>query len=233
MILAAAAVSRPSQRRAASQFSQSSLPGSVPLRPFGGSLPRSAATIHPIPSTGSSSRQCSDVAAVKAEGHLGGGGQALNRMIENRLRSGAYTVAWMRVDRKSAGRRQGPRQDVRPERQRRAAAGYAREAAADPKGKSLTNAALRELGSWLRRPSKSCGRSRKWQQRVRHKGCPRNGTCLGAAGCRGAVRTPAAFRPGHVRLDPKLVAGVGLFRPNDPRSVVTTTRLAKRSQAVT
>lgn len=136
---------------------------------------------------------------------------ALNRMIANRLRSGAYTVAWIRSIEKAQGAdKVGDKTWAR--RHRAAAAGYAREAAAAlERDKSLSTAARRELQrSGFRDIKVTLAQARQWQQRVRQRGLPLEMTrVLRAAGV--DDRRIAAYRAAVVRLDPKLVAGVGVF----------------------
>ena len=159
------------------------------------------------------------VAAVKAgNGISAAAAKALNRMIENRLRSGAYTIAWIRSIEKAQGADQGG-DKTWAKRHRRAAAGYAREAATTlERDKSLSNAALRELKkAGFVDTGVSLAQVRKWQQRVRQQGLPgETARVLGAAGV-GDARV-AAFRTAVSKLDPKLVAGVGIFGDlTDPR----------------
>ena len=144
--------------------------------------------------------------------------RALDRMIANRIRAGAYTLAWIRSIEKAQGAKKGG-DEAWARRHRTAAAGYARVAASTlERDKSLSTVALRELqaGGFVD-AGVSIAQTRQWQQRVRLQGLPAEMTrVLRAAGADDA--RIAAYRTAVSRLDPKLVAGVGVFGSlTDPR----------------
>jgi hypothetical protein len=137
--------------------------------------------------------------------------RALDRLIANRLRFGAYAVAYIRSIEKAQGADKA-RDKTWARRHRKAAAGYAREAATTlGRDRSLSTVALRELkrGGFVD-TGVSLAQARQWQQRVRQRGLPADTTrVLRAAGV--DDKRIAAFRTAVSRLDPKLVAGVGVF----------------------
>ncbi len=151
------------------------------------------------------------VAPVPREGLSPAAAQALDRVIANRLRSGAYGLAWIRSIEKAQGAERA-RDKTWAKRQRKAAAGYAREAARTlERDKSLSTVALRELelGGFVD-TGVTLAQARQWQQRVRQQGLPAETTrALRAAG--GDEARIAAYRTAVSRLDPNLVAGVGVF----------------------
>jgi hypothetical protein len=151
------------------------------------------------------------VAPVPREGLSPAAAQALDRVIANRLRSGAYALAWIRSIEKAQGADRA-RDKTWARRHRKAASGYAREAATTlERDKSLSTVALRELerGGFVD-TGVTLAQARQWQQQVRQRGLPGETTrVLRAAGGDGA--RIAAYRTAVSRLDPKLVVGVGVF----------------------
>ena len=152
------------------------------------------------------------VAPVRpGEGISPAAARALNRLIENRLRSGAYAFAWIRSIEKAQGADKA-RDKSWAKRQRKAAAGFAREAAATlGREKSLSAAALRELkrGGFVD-TGVTLGQARQSQQLIRQRGLPAETTrVLRAAGIDDT--RIAAYRKAASQLDPKLVVGVGAF----------------------
>jgi hypothetical protein len=151
------------------------------------------------------------VAPVPSEGLSPAAARALDRVIANRLRSGAYALAWIRSIEKAQGAERA-RDKTWAKRHRKAAAGYAREAATTlERDKSLSTVALRELerGGFVD-TGVTLAQARQWQQQVRQRGLPGETTrVLRAAG--GDEARIAAYRTAVSRLDPKLVAGVGVF----------------------
>lgn len=137
--------------------------------------------------------------------------RALNALIANRLRTGAYVLAWIRSIEKAQGADKAG-DKTWSKRQRKAAAGYAREAARTlERDRSLSTAALRELqhGGFVDTPV-TRNQARAWQNRVRQRGLPAETMrVLRAAG----VDEPrlAAFRMAVAQLDSRLVSGVGAF----------------------
>ena len=152
--------------------------------------------------------------------------RALDRVIANRLHAGAYGLAWIRSIEKAQGAEKA-RDKSWAKRQRKAAAGYAREAAkALERDKSLSTVALRELerGGFVD-TEVTLAQARQWQQRVRQQGLPVDITrALRSAGVDDA--RIAAFRTSLSRLDPNLVVGVGVF------GNVTDRRLAAANAAM-
>lgn len=167
------------------------------------------------------------VASVRpGKGISAAAARALNRMIANRLRSGAYTVAWIRSIEKAQGAdKAGDTTWAR--RHRTAAAGYARVAAtALERDKSLSTVALRELqnGGFVD-TGVTLAQVRQWQKRVQQRGLPLElARVLGAAGVGDARVT--AYRNAVTQLEPKLVAGVGVFgNVTDPRLAAANVKM--------
>lgn len=154
--------------------------------------------------------------------------RALNSLIESRLRSGAYILAWIRSIEKAQGADKA-RDKSWAKRQRKAAAGYARQAAATlERDRSLGSAALRELkrGGFVD-TGVSLAQARQALQQVRRQGLPAEMMrALRTAG----VEDPriAEFRSALSRLDPKLAVGVGAFGGvTDPRLAAANTAAIK------
>jgi hypothetical protein len=132
-------------------------------------------------------------------------------LIANRLRSGAYVLAYIRSIEKAQGAEKAG-DKTWSKRQRQAAAGYAREAARTlERDRSLSTAALRELkrGGFID-TAVTRDQARAWQNGVRQRGLPAETVrVLRAAG----VDEPrlAAFRTAVAHLDLNLVSGVGAF----------------------
>jgi hypothetical protein len=168
------------------------------------------------------------VTPVPREGLSPAAARALDRMLANRLRSGAYALAWIRSIEKAQGADQaGDKAWAR--RHRATAAGYAREAATTlERDTSLSTAALRQLqrGGFVD-TGVTLAQARQWQRRVRQRGLPAATTrVLRAAGVEEA--RIAAFRTAVERLDPKLVVGVGAFGSlTDRRLAAANTALIK------
>ena len=152
------------------------------------------------------------VASVRpGDGVTPAAARALDRLIANRLRAGAFILAWIRSIEKAQGADKA-RDKTWAQRHRKAAAGYAREAAATlGRDNSLSTVALRELkrGGFVD-TGVTLVQARQWQQLVRRRGLPAETTrVLRAAGVDDA--RIAGFRTAVSRLDTKLVAGVGVF----------------------
>lgn len=168
------------------------------------------------------------VAPVPREGLSPTAARALDRLIANRLRSGAYGLAWIRSIEKAQGAEKA-RDETWARRHRKAAAGFAREAAKTlERDKSLSTVALRELerGGFVD-TKVTAAQARQWQQRVRQRGLPAEMIrVLRDAGV--DDKRIAAFRTDVTRLDPKLAAGVGVFGSlTDPRLAAANTALIK------
>jgi hypothetical protein len=152
------------------------------------------------------------VASVRpGDGVTPAAARALDHLIANRLRAGAYILAWIRSIEKAQGADKA-RDKSWAQRHRKAAAGYAREAATTlERDKSLSTVARRELerGGFVD-TGVTLGQARQWQQLVRQRGLPGETTrVLRAAGVDDA--RIAGFRAAVSRLDTKLAAGVGVF----------------------
>ena len=154
--------------------------------------------------------------------------RALNSLIENRLRSAAYAFAWIRSIEKAQGADKA-RDKSWAKRQRKAAAGYAREAATMVgRDKSLAAAALRELKRvGFVDTGVTLGQVRQSQQLIRQRGLSAETTrALRAAGV--DDKSIAAYRKAVSQLDPKLAVGVGAFGSlTDPRLAAATTATIK------
>jgi hypothetical protein len=151
--------------------------------------------------------------------------QALNRLIQNRLRAGAYLFAWIRSIEKAQGADKAG-DKTWAKRQRKAAAGHARVAAkALEDDRVLSIAARRELerGGFVD-TGVTLAQARQSLQLFRQRRLPPEMLrVLRVAGVEDA--RIAAFRTAIGRLDPKLVVGVGAF------GSVTDARLAAANAA--
>ena len=166
------------------------------------------------------------VAPVPREGLSPAAARALDRLIANRLRAGAYAIAYIRSIEKAQGAEKA-RDNAWARRHRKAAAGYAREAARTlERDRSLSTVALRELQrEGFVDTGVSLAQVRQAQQRIRQRGLPVEMTrALRFAGVDDA--RIAAYRTAVSQLNPKLAVGVGAF------GAVTDRRLADANAAM-
>jgi hypothetical protein len=154
--------------------------------------------------------------------------RALDRVIANRLRAGAYGLAWIRSIEKAQGADKA-RDKTWARRHRKAAAGYAREAARTlERDKSLSTTALRELARGGFEDTRvTLAQARQSLQRIRQQGLPPETTrVLRAAGVDEA--RIAAYRKSMSQLDPRLAVGVGVFgNVTDPRLAAASAAMVK------
>ena len=166
------------------------------------------------------------VAPVPREGLSPAAARALDRLIANRLRAGAYAIAYIRSIEKAQGAEKA-RDNTWARRHRKAAAGYAREAARTlERDRSLSAVALRELQrEGFVDTGVSLAQVRQAQQRIRQRGLPVEMTrAFRFAGVDDA--RIAAYRKAVSQLDPKLAVGVGAF------GSATDRRLAEANAAM-
>lgn len=147
--------------------------------------------------------------------------RALDRMIANRLRAGAYGLAYIRSIEKTQGAEEG-HDKTWARRHRKAAASYAREAATTlERDRSLSTAALRELQrSGFVDTGVSLAQARQSLRRIGQHGLPSETMrVLRSAGVDEArIR---AYRKAFSKVDPQLVVGVGVFGHVTDRRLVS------------
>jgi hypothetical protein len=169
------------------------------------------------------------LAPVRAgDGITAASATALNRVIENRVRAGAYTIAWIRSIEKAQGADKGG-DKTWARRHRTAAAGYARAAAtAFEHDRALSTTAQKALqAAGFADTGTTLAQAKQYQRRVRVAGLPAELARALAASDVGASRI-SAYRTAITRLDPKLVVGVGIFgNVTDPRLAEANTKLIK------
>ena len=169
------------------------------------------------------------LAPVRAgDGITAASATALNRVIENRVRAGAYSIAWIRSIEKAQGADKGG-DKTWARRHRTAAAGYARAAAtALEHDRALSTTAQRALqAAGFVDSGTTLAQTKRVPAKVKVAGLPTELARALEASDVGASRI-SAYRTAITRLDPKLVEGVGIFgNITDPRLSEATTKLIK------